>query len=152
MIDRSQIPRIGRVMKDCNIFLAKNWWTDAALSCWRNQSPDARKSGRTRLILLMRRSKTSGALVKTIKYSKFRIILFISVCNFTLPLTIPYHTSYLALTLPYITLRHTLHYLTSYLTLPYILPYITVHLTLPYHTLCLTIPYFTLPYVLPYHT
>ncbi len=77
--------------------------------------------------------RTPGALVKTIKYSKFQIILFISVCNFTFYLTLPY-------ILPYLTLRLTLHYLTSYLTLPYVLPYFT----LPYHTLCLTLLYYTL--------
>ncbi len=56
----------------------------------------------------------------------FKSFFFISVCNLTLPLTLPYHMSYL--TLPYITLRLTSHYLTPYLTLPYTLPYIIVHL------------------------
>ncbi len=73
--------------------------------------------------------------METIKYSKFRIILFISVCN----LTLPYITLNLTLRLPYV-----LPYLTvPYHTLPYALPYLTV----PYHNLLLT-----LPYVLPYLT
>ncbi len=55
--------------------------------------------------------ENTGSAGETSKYSKFRIILFVSVCNLTLPLTLPY--------------------LTSYLTLPYI----TIHLALPYHTL-----------------
>ncbi len=69
--------------------------------------------------------------MKTIKYSKFRIILVIPVCNLTLPLTLPSF-------LPYLTLP------TSYLTLHYILPY----LILPYHTtpyVLPSIPYYTLP-------
>ncbi len=85
--------------------------------------------------------RTPGALVKTIKYSKFRIICVISVCNLTLPLTLPYHTSYL--TLPYITLHLTLHYLTlPYLNPTYLMSYLTSYFTLPYVllylTLCLT--------------
>ncbi len=115
-----------------------------------------------------------GALVKTSKYSKFRIILGIPVRNFTLPLTLPYFirstlpylTFYLTLclTLPYLTLPYlTLPYLTSYLALPYRTSYITLRLTLPYlrsyltlHPTLQTLPltlHFTLPpYVLPYHT
>ncbi len=95
--------------------------------------------------------RTPGALVKTIKYSKFRIILIIPVGNLTLPLTLPYHTSYL--TIRHITLHLTLHYLTlpyfTLLYLPYLtLPYLTIpYLTIPYlnHTICLTLPYYTLP-------
>ncbi len=97
--------------------------------------------------------RTPEALVKTINYSKFRIILVIPVCNLTLPFTLPYFLLYLSpyLTFPYITLHITLHYLTlPYLTLPYLtLPYHTLCLTLPYHTLCLTLPYYTLPYLNP---
>ncbi len=110
--------------------------------------------------------RTPGALVKTIKYSKFWNILVISVCNLTLPLTLhltlPYHTSYLTLhylTLPYHTLSepYIMSYIMSYLTLPYL----TLHFTLPYLTLCLTLPYctvsyhtilFTLPYLRSYLT
>ncbi len=43
--------------------------------------------------------RTPGALVKTIKYLKFRIILIIPVYNLTLHLTLPYFLPYL--TLPY---------------------------------------------------
>ncbi len=101
--------------------------------------------------------RTPEALVKTIKYSNFRIILVIPVRNLTLHLTLPYlpyltipcRVSYLTLclTLPYHTLRLTLPYLRSYLTLHLTLTYI-----LPYLTLCLTLPYFLpyLPYFLPY--
>ncbi len=107
----------------------------------------------------------SGALVKTIQYSKFRIIPVIPVCNLTLHLTLPYHKSYLTipyvlphltlpyvlpyLTLPYLTIPYLImSYLTPYLTIPYILPYLpslTLPFILPYLTLCLT-----LPYILPY--
>ncbi len=60
--------------------------------------------------------------MKTIKYSKFRSILVIPVCNFTLPLTLP---SFLLYLLPYLTIHLTLHYLTlrylmSYLALLYL--------------------------------
>ncbi len=48
--------------------------------------------------------RTPGALVKTMKYLKFRIILVIPVCNFTLPYLLPY------LTLPHINLHLTLPY------------------------------------------
>ncbi len=79
--------------------------------------------------------RTPGALVKTITYSKFRIILFIPVCNLTLHLTF----------LPYLTICRTLPYRMSYLTLPYVLPYFTVsYLTIPY-----VLPHLTLPYILP---
>ncbi len=64
-------------------------------------------------------------LGEDLEYSKFRIILFISVCTSTLHLTLPYF-------LLYITSHLTLHYHTSCLTLPY-------------HTLCLTLLYYTLP-------
>ncbi len=57
--------------------------------------------------------RTMGALVKTFKNSKFRIILVISVCSLTLPLTLPYF-------LPYLTIYLTLPYLMSYLNIPYL--------------------------------
>ncbi len=110
--------------------------------------------------------RTPGTLVKTIIYSKFRIILVIPVCNLTLHrwrLTLPY------LTLPYLTLCLTLSYILPYLrsyltpyftlpyrlpTLPYILPYLSLHVTLPYLTNITSYltSYLTIPYVLPYLT
>ncbi len=97
-----------------------------------------------------------GALVKTMKYLKFRIILVIPVRNLALPLTfpsfLPYFTSYF--TLPYFTIPYcnlilclTLPYFMSYLTLHPILPYLTLSLTLPY-----ILPYLTIPHVLRYLT
>ncbi len=63
--------------------------------------------------------------MKTVKYSKFRIILVIPVCNLTLHLTLPYF-------LPYLTIRLTLSYCMSYLTLLYLMSYLTLpYLTLP---------------------
>ncbi len=85
--------------------------------------------------------RAPGARGKTVKYSKFQIILGSAsknyqifeisnqVCNLTLHLTLPYF-------LPYLTIRLTLLYRMSYLTSP--------HLTLPY----LTLPYLTIPYLM----
>ncbi len=100
--------------------------------------------------------RTPGALVKTIKYLKFRIILVIPICNLTLHLTLPYfllylsirptlpyRMSYLTFTLPYVLPYHTLPYLICYLTLPYesyLLPYLTLRLALPFLTCYLTFP------------
>ncbi len=113
--------------------------------------------------------RTPGALVKTIRYSKFRIIFVISVCNLTLPLTLPYFLLYLTsyLIIPYVLLYFTIPYLkpTLCLTLPYILTYLTFYFTLPYLMSYLTIPYLTsylallnhtipylsIPYFLPCH-
>ncbi len=91
--------------------------------------------------------RTPEALVKTIKYLKFKIILVIPVCNLTLPLTLPYHMS--CLTLPYLTSYLTLPYVLPYLTISYVLtwPYVLPYLTLPYLTLRLTLPFCTLPYL-----
>ncbi len=102
---------------------------------------------------------------KNYKYSKFRIILIIPVCNLTLHLTLPYFLPSLTihLTLPYIlpyrmsylTLPYLMSYLTvCYLTLPYLMSYLTLqYITLPYHTLpYLTTHYLTLPYLMSYLT
>ncbi len=79
--------------------------------------------------------RTLGALVKTIKCSKFWIIV-IPVCNLTLPLTLPYFLLYL---FPYLII----HLILPYLTIPYVLPYLTISYlnpTLSYLILRATLP------------
>ncbi len=118
-------------------------------------------------VLIRYRSFCSGrtprALIKTIKYSnywiilgitgknhsKFQIILVIPGCKLTLNLTLPY---FFYLTLPYVLPYHTIPYVLPHLTLPYVLPYITVPYVLPYLTSYLTVHYLTLPYLTSYLT